>query len=63
MTVLLGCFSALWLFGLIGQFNSPEATMRYLTLSMVILAVGVWRWQPKPVPRRYQDREHPPGAL
>ena len=45
MIVLLAIFSALWLFGLIGQAYSGEAAMRYLALSMAILAVGVWRWQ------------------
>jgi hypothetical protein len=36
--------------------------MRYLALSMVILAVGVWRWQPRPaLRRRTRDRRYPPG--
>ena len=52
MIVLLAIFSALWLFGLIGQVYSGEAAMRYLALSMAILAVGVWRWQPRPALRR-----------
>ena len=61
MVVLLAFFAALWLFGLIGQFYSAEAAMRYLALSMVILAVGVWRWQPRPaLRRRYRDRQPPP---
>jgi hypothetical protein len=35
--------------------------MRYLALSMAILAVGVWRWQPKPaLRRRFRDRRTPP---
>ena len=55
--VFLAFLSALWLFGLIGQFYSAEAAMRYLALSMAILAVGVWRWQPRPALRRRQ-RDH-----
>ena len=59
MIVLLAIFSALWLFGLIGQVYSAEAAMRYLALSMAILAVGVWRWQPRPALRRSRDRRPP----
>jgi len=60
MVVMLAFFAALWLFGLIGQFHSAEAGMRYLALSMAILAVGVWRWQPRPaLRRRYRDRQPP----
>ena len=59
--VLLAFAAALWIFGLIGQFYSAEAAMRYLVLSMGIAAVGVWRWQPKPaLRRRVRDRQHPP---
>ena len=59
--VFLAFLSALWLFGLIGQFYSAEAAMRYLALSMAILAVGVWRWQPRPALRRRQrDHRRPP---
>jgi hypothetical protein len=58
--VFLSVLSALWLFGLVGQFHSREAVMRYLALSMAILAVGVWRWQPRPaLRRRYRDRKPP----
>ena len=57
--VLLAVFSALWLFGLIGQVYSGEAAMRYLALSMAILAVGVWRWQPRPALRRSRYRRPP----
>ncbi|MEA2831745.1 MAG: hypothetical protein QOF22_2493 [Bradyrhizobium sp.] len=57
--VLLAVFSALWLFGLIGQVYSGEAAMRYLALSMAILAVGVWRWQPRPALRQSRDRRPP----
>jgi hypothetical protein len=59
--VLLAFLAALWLFGLIGQLHSGEAAMRYLALSMAILAVGVWRWQPRPaLRRRDRDRIRPP---
>lgn len=57
MVVLLAVFSALWLFGLVGQLYSAEAAMRYLALSMVIVAFGVWRWQPQPALRRRPYRE------
>jgi hypothetical protein len=60
MIVLLAFLAALWLFGLIGQTYSAESAMRYLALSMAILAVGVWLWQPRPaVRRRYRDRRPP----
>ncbi len=60
MVVLLAFFASLWIFGLIGQLHSAEAVMRYLVLSMAILAVGVWRWQPRPaLRRRYRDRTPP----
>lgn len=62
MVVLLALLAALWIFGLVGQFHSAEAGMRYLALSMAILAVGVWRWQPRPALRRriHDPRQHPP---
>jgi hypothetical protein len=61
MIVLLAFFSALWIFGLVAQFHSAEAGMRYIALSMVIVAIGVWRWQPRPaLRRRYRDRQPPP---
>ena len=59
--VLLAIFSALWLFGLIGQVYSGEAAMRYLALSMAVLAVGVWRWQPRPALRRRSHDARPPA--
>lgn len=60
MIVLTAFFSALWIFGLIGQLHSGEAAMRYLALSMAILAIGVWRWQPRPaLRRRFRDRRPP----
>ena len=61
MVVLLAFLAALWIFGLIGQFHSAEAGMRYLALSLAIVAIGVWRWQPRPaMRRRYRDRQGPP---
>jgi hypothetical protein len=62
MVVLLAFLAALWIFGLVGQLQSAETAMRYLALSLAIVAVGVWRWQPRPaLRRRYRDRGHPPG--
>jgi len=61
MVALLACLSALWIFGLIGQLHSGEATMRYLALSLVLVAFGVWRWRPQPaLQRRVRDRRSPP---
>ena len=61
MIVFSAVLAALWLFGLIGQFHSAEAAMRYLALSMAILAVGVWRWQPRPALRRRNRDRMPPS--
>ena len=61
MVVLLAFLAALWIFGLVGQFHSAEAAMRYLALSTAVLAVGVWRWQPRPaLRRRFRNRQDPP---
>jgi hypothetical protein len=61
LIVLMAALTALWIFGLVGQFHSAEAGMRYLALSMAILAVGVWRWQPRPaLRRRARNQRHPP---
>ena len=38
--VLLAGLSALWLIGLIGQLHSPKPRMRYLVLSLAIVAIG-----------------------
>ena len=58
---LLAVMSALWIFGLLGQIHSAEAGMRYLALSAAIVAVGVWRWKPRPaLRRRWRDRHRPP---
>jgi len=62
MIILLAFLVALWIFGLVGQFHSAESGMRYLALSLAIVAVGVWRWQPRSaLRRRYRDRRRPPG--
>lgn len=59
--VLLASLSALWIFGLIGQLHSAEAAMRYLTLSLAIVAVALWRMPVKPaMRRRFRDKRRPP---
>ena len=61
LVILLAFLSALWIAGLLGQFHSAEAVMRYLALSLAVVAVGVWRWKPKLAPRRrFRDRRRPP---
>lgn len=61
MVVLLAGLSALWIFGLLGQLHSDEALMRYLALSLGLVAIGVWRWRPQPaLRRRFRDRQRPP---
>jgi hypothetical protein len=62
MIVLMAFLAALWIFGLIGQTYSGEAAMRYLALSLAIVAIAVWRMQPGPalLRRRIRDRQHPP---
>jgi hypothetical protein len=57
---LLAALLALWLYGLAGQTYSAEAAMRYLTLSLALVAFGVWRWQPRAARRRFRDRRRPP---
>jgi hypothetical protein len=59
MMVMTAFLAALWLFGLVGQFHSAEAVMRYLALSTGMLAFSVWRWQPRPARQRTRD-QHPP---
>ena len=41
--VLLAVFSAFWIFGLMEQFYVEGAPMRYLALSLAVIAVGVFR--------------------
>ena len=61
MVILLACLSAFWIFGLLGQLHSGEAVMRYLALSLALVAAGVWRWRPQPaMRRRFRDRRRPP---
>jgi hypothetical protein len=63
MVLLLAFLAALWVFGLIGQSYSGEATMRYLALSMAIVAVAVWRMAPRPavLKQRSADQQRPPN--
>ena len=59
--VLLAFFSALWLAGLFDQTYSGEATMRYLVLSMAMVAIGLCRRQPLPaLLRRRADKPQRP---
>jgi hypothetical protein len=60
MIVLSAFLAALWIFGLIGQSYSGEATMRYLALSMIIIAVAVWRMEPRPALLRRRSSERRP---
>lgn len=53
--------SALWIFGLWDQTHSREAVMRYLAISLGLVAVGVWRWQPqRKLKPRERDQHRPP---
>jgi hypothetical protein len=61
VVVLSGVMSAFWIYGLLGQLHSKDAAMRYLALSAAIVAVFVWRLQPRPaLRRRFRDRRRPP---
>jgi hypothetical protein len=42
--VVLAAFSALWIYGLIGQLHSEISIMRYLVLSLALVAAGVYRF-------------------
>ena len=42
--VVLAIFSALWIIGLIGQIEANASIMRYLSLSLALVAVGVFRF-------------------
>ena len=58
-TIILSAFlAALWLFGLIDQLHSSQSAMRYLVLSMAIVAIGLCRRQPLPALQR--RRADPP---
>ena len=43
MVTVFAVFSALWIMGLIGQLHSDESIMRYLVLSLAVVAVGVFQ--------------------
>ena len=59
--VLLAFLTALWVIGLLSQLHSAEAVMRYLVLSLAIVAVALWRMPVKPaLRRRFRDRKDPP---
>ena len=61
-TIVLSAFlAALWLFGLVGQAYSAEAALRYLVLSMALVAIALWRMEPRPalLRRRVRDRRPP----
>ncbi len=49
MVVVLALFSALWIIGLFGQLHSDTSIMRYLVISLALIAVGVFRfsWRKK----------------
>jgi hypothetical protein len=42
--VVLAMFSALWIYGLIGQLHSEISIMRYLVFSLGLIALGVYRF-------------------
>jgi hypothetical protein len=60
MIVLSAFLAALWLFGLIGQAYSAEAVMRYLVLSMALVAIALLRVKPRPAFLRRRRDERPP---
>jgi hypothetical protein len=49
MVVMLAVFSSLWIIGLIGQLHSDTSIMRYLVISLALIAAGVFRftWRKK----------------
>ena len=57
IVVLLAVGSAFWIFGLIDQFAAGQSVMRYLALSAALIAIGVWRWQPREQPQRRRNRD------
>jgi hypothetical protein len=44
MVVILAVFSSLWIIGLIGQLHSDTSIMRYLVISLALIAIGVFRF-------------------
>jgi predicted metal-binding membrane protein len=44
MVVVLALFSALWIIGLIDQLHSDISTMRYLVISLAVIAAGVFQF-------------------
>jgi hypothetical protein len=50
--IVSAVLAALWIEGLYGQLGSAEATMRYLTLSLALIAFAVWRMPVRGVERR-----------
>lgn len=42
--VVLAVFSALWIHGLIGQLHSEVSIIRYLVLSLGLVAIGAYRF-------------------
>ncbi len=42
--VVLAVFSALWIHGLIGQLHSEVSIIRYLLLSLGLVAFGAYRF-------------------
>ena len=42
--IVLAIFSALWIIGLIGQIESDASIMRYLALSLALVAAGVFQF-------------------
>jgi hypothetical protein len=61
MLIILVVLMAFWVLGLLSQLHTGEAVMRYLALSLALVAIGVWRWQPRrALRRRLRDRRRPP---
>ncbi|MBI3704881.1 MAG: hypothetical protein HY244_13805 [Rhizobiales bacterium] len=66
--VILAVLSAFWIYGLLDQFHSLHNVFLYLSLSLLVAAIGLWRWLPqrklKPLKRREwrdrNDRRDPP---
>jgi hypothetical protein len=44
MVIVLAVFSALWIVGLIDQLHSDTSTMRYLVISLAVVAAGLFRF-------------------